>query len=138
MKMLLRVLANVDWKGRPHHDIRVLAIDADEQRLFVARDADIRELYIEELLGDEENGFDVESKLGEEDCKKQLDDRKKQLATETTDALKALWQTDGGDRWEMQQSDDDVKTGYRIFAWRMDGDFSSISYTIVPVKISRD
>jgi len=137
---LVEICCNTDWKGRPDHKLKFVAFGTVKE-LIERRDKEARDIFIDGLI--EDKRCDLENELDENDeqiwtdegIDEELNRYKLALENWTTDKLKEEWTSDNvGDlcgQWEMNLTE--PKDHERIFAWKIEGDFSSVSYRILEV-----
>lgn len=134
MLMLLKTICSIDWKCRADVINRVLALSEDENELIQKRDADIVDLYIDDLVSDLENGL-LEDDRNAAEIDQLLDACRKDKASALAADLAKEWESD--DRWEMDRDDHGQSNAKRIFVWNCDGDHTAVHYAILPVAVSQ-
>jgi hypothetical protein len=153
--LLLRISCTSDWKGRPTHGV-VLLHKGTRDECIAAREKDVRELYIEELVTDLRIGLENDNEP-DDIVEKRCDKYKDQLTNLfDTERLRKAWEwssrsaVDDADhkgvldvgieeletsRWEMDRPGQDAAE-QRVFAWNNgEGDLASVSYNIVEEEV---
>ena len=100
--LLLRTVCTTDWKGRPGHDVRLVAQGDDQEALLEAMDRDVAEWQATDIAADEwcelENQG-IEPEAGSDTAREQ-----ELLATKTPTEILEMWKIER-QRWEMETPD---------------------------------
>lgn len=118
---LFRTICTHDWKGRPDHRLKLIAISDDKYWLKEQMDRDIIEWMVNDIVNDEQNDEDAEPK--------DWDARRTELLADAM--LKTLWSCqneDGDSRFEMNLEGKDHREFVEKFG---DGSVTTTVYHFV-------
>lgn len=106
--ILYKTTCSTDWKGRPHHSIKVLGASDDRNWLLQLQNADVAKWQKGDIDDDNENADADEGSVH----------------TPLT-----TWEIEG-ERWEMQAENPKELGPQRVFAGKIESDTWSIVYHI--------